>query len=48
MKFQYMKLKNGKFHSYGYCVVPSYEAYLVFVDRMNQDKARGGISFTTC
>lgn len=48
MKFQFMKLKNGKFFSYGYCVVPSYDAYVVYVERMNREKARNGFSFVTC
>lgn len=47
MKFQYMKLKFGKFMQYDYCVVPSYDAYVAYVDHMNR-KAPRGVSYVTC
>jgi hypothetical protein len=35
MDFEYIILKNGKFHSYGHVIVPSYEAYENYVDDLN-------------
>ena len=48
MKFQYMQLKFGKFMSYGYCVVPSYDAYVSYVDNLNKKSRRVGVSYITC
>ncbi len=42
MNFEYIILQNGKFHSYGDVVVPSYEAYENYVDDLNIQAMREG------